>query len=250
MKRVFDASKFTKLPDVIFFDLDNTLYSYDKANMAGMSALEQKFLDKLKISKPVFKKSFLEARTQVKRLLIGQAGSHSRLLYIKRMLENLGLGSQITLSLELEQTYWGAFLYETHLYPQVTDLLDELRLMSIPTAIITNLTTQIQFRKILYLGLEGYFDFVITSEEAGHEKPHISPFILAKDKISNSASNIWMVGDDLESDINGSKKAIGATTILMAKISTLKKQTNLDALDAVVESFIDLRKIINEIPKG
>jgi putative hydrolase of the HAD superfamily len=61
----------------------------------------------------------------------------------------------------------------------VKELLDDLRRLGIPTAIVTDLTAQIQFRKVVYFGLDHYFDYIITSEEAGHDKPHQAPFKLA-----------------------------------------------------------------------
>ena len=51
-----------------------------------------------------------------------------------------------------------------------SELLEEIRLLEIPIAIVTDMTAQIQFRKILYFNLDYYFDHVVTSEEAGCEK--------------------------------------------------------------------------------
>ena len=79
------------------------------------------------------------------------------------MLEYMGLGSQILLSLDLEQTYWRTFLSHAILFNHVKELLDDLRLSSISTAVMTDLTTQIQFRKLVYFGLDSYFNFIVTS---------------------------------------------------------------------------------------
>ena len=65
------------------------------------------------------------------------------------------------------------------LFDDVLEFLDDLRLLGIPMVIVTDLTAQIQFRKIVYFGLDRYFDFVVTSEEAGQDKPNAAPFELA-----------------------------------------------------------------------
>ena len=100
------------------------------------------------------------------------------------MLEIMGLGSQVLLALDLEQTYWRTFLSNAILFEGVKELLDDLRLYGIPTAIVTDMTAQLQFRKIVYFGLDHYFDYIVTSEEAGFDKPHKAPFEIALQKMS------------------------------------------------------------------
>jgi putative hydrolase of the HAD superfamily len=68
---------------------------------------------------------------------------------MQRMLEILGLGSQVLWSLDLENTYWRTFLTNSRLFDNIKELLDDIRLLGIPTAIITDLTAQIQFRNIV-----------------------------------------------------------------------------------------------------
>ena len=98
---------------------------------------------------------------------------------MQAMLENIGLGSQILIALDLEQTYWRTFLSNALIFKGVKEFLEDIRLSSIPTAIVTDLTSQIQFRKVIYFGLDHYFDYIVTSEEAGFDKPHESSFKIA-----------------------------------------------------------------------
>ena len=68
--------------------------------------------------------------------------------------------------------------------------------------IITDLTTQIQFRKIVHLELDEYIDYIVTSEETGYDKPHPAPYKLALKKLNfNKNEIIWMFGDDPIKDI-------------------------------------------------
>ena len=172
------------LPDAVLFDLDNTLYEYQKCHDAGLSAVKLKHSKELSMDSKTFDKLYIKSNEAVKLLLRGKASSHNKLIYFKNMIEFLELGSQPVLALNFEQTYWRTFLNQAILFENVKELLDEFRIFSIPIIIITDLTTQIQFRKIVHLELDEYIDFIVTSEEAGFDKPHPSPFKLAFKKLN------------------------------------------------------------------
>jgi len=203
---------FRDKPGAVIFDTDNTLYPYEGAHHAALEAARSKASRVLGITPDQFDQAFREARDSVKSRLNGTASSHSRLLYFQRMLELLGLRTQVLLALDFEQTYWRVFLGNADLFPDVKDFLDDLRILGVATAIVTDLTAQIQFRKIVYFGLDHYFDYVVTSEEAGFDKPHPSPFRLVMEKIGPVSGPIWMIGDSAACDVEGAKKALNAVT--------------------------------------
>jgi FMN phosphatase YigB (HAD superfamily) len=163
MIQLLQPSRFDRLPSAILFDTDNTLYPYDPAHHEAMKAVKDKVTRTFSIGGDAFDKAFSDARAQIKARLKHTASSHSRLLYFQRMLEIIGLGSQVMLALDFEQTYWRTFLSNAVLFDEVKELLDDLRLLGIPTAIVTDLTAQIQFRKVVYFGLDHYFDYIVTS---------------------------------------------------------------------------------------
>ena len=167
--------------------------------------MRQKITTLFNISGSDFDSAFKQARQDIKNRLGSVASSHSRLLYMQRVLELLGLGSQVLMALDFEQTYWRSFLSKAELFEDVKELLDDLRLLGIPTAIVTDLTAQIQFRKVVYFGLDHFSDYIVTSEEAGFDKPHKAPFELAMKKLGVSGDNIWMIGDNAVNDVKGAK---------------------------------------------
>lgn len=241
--KIFNASRVQQFPDAIFFDTDNTLYPYDPAHLAAQKAVKKKVVDTFSVKAEDFDRAFNRARNDVKERLQGTASSHSRLLYMQRMLEIMGLGSQVLLALDLEQTYWRTFLGNAVLFEGVKELLDEIRLWGIPTAIVTDLTAQIQFRKIVYFGLDHYFDHIVTSEEAGCDKPHKQQFELALDKIQPQGKCVWMVGDNPLNDIQGAREAIGAVTFQkLHKGITLGKGSAQP--DASFKDFIELKELL------
>ncbi|HVY53649.1 MAG TPA: HAD family hydrolase [Gammaproteobacteria bacterium] len=246
MTKIFKPECFIQRPDAILFDTDNTLYAYDPAHEAAMKAIREKVTRMFSISAEQFDQAFAQARQEIKQRLKHTASSHSRLLYFQRMLEIIGLGSQVLLALDFEQTYWRTFLSAAELFDGVKELLDDLRLYGIPTAIVTDLTAQIQFRKIVYFGLDRYFDYIITSEEVGFDKPHPAPFKIALEKMNMQGQCIWMIGDNPVNDIQGARENIGAVTI--QKIHKGVKLGEGEASpDAAISEFSDLRRLLHTI---
>ena len=246
MVKINKSDKFGCLPNAILFDTDNTLYAYEPAHASAMLAVREKVSKTFSISHDAFDKAFSEARRQVKSRLKDTASSHSRLLYLQRMLEIIGLGSQVLLALDFEQTYWRTFLSNAVLFDGVKELLDDLRLLGIPTAIVTDLTAQIQFRKVVYLKLDKYFDYFVTSEEAGFDKPHAAPFQLALEKMRPKGNCIWMIGDNPVSDIQGAREQINAVT-LQKLHAGVTQGSGPSAPDALFYEFGELRMLLAKL---
>jgi putative hydrolase of the HAD superfamily len=247
--KILRPERFNRLPDAILFDTDNTIYHYAPAHEAAQKAVRDKVVRTFSITPEAFDKVFSEARKQVKSRLKHTAASHSRLLYMQRMLEIFGLGSQVLLALDFEQTYWRTFLSNAVLFEGVKEILDDLRLLGIPTAIVTDLTAQIQFRKIVYFGLDHYFDFIVTSEEAGFDKPHEAPFQIALEKMRPKGDCIWMIGDNPVNDIRGAREKINAVTLQKIHAGT-KIGTGENAPDTAFEEFGELRSLVARLGKG
>ena len=247
MLKINQTNFFNQIPDGILFDTDNTLYPYDPAHQKAMSALKQKISNTLNVPIKDVENNFNKSRSEVKKLLKNSAASHSRLLYIQRMLEFFGLGSQVLLALDFEQTYWRVFLSEARLFPGLEKFLEELRLFQVPMAIVTDLTAQIQFRKMVYFELDHYFDYIVTSEEAGYDKPHRLPFEISLKKMNlHKKQNIWFIGDNPKNDIEGAKRYINATTL--QKIHQgVTRATGRYKADLEFTDFKDLVKLINQI---
>jgi HAD superfamily hydrolase (TIGR01549 family) len=246
MIQIMNQSCFTRLPDAVLFDTDNTLYPYDPAHIAAQEAVKRKVMSTFSISAADFDSAFSEARKQIKTRLGQTASSHSRLLYLQRMLEIMGLGSQVLLALDFEQTYWRTFLANADLFDDVKELLDDLRLLGIPTAIVTDLTAQIQFRKVVYFGLDHYFNYIVTSEEAGFDKPHAAPFQIALEKMQPKGDCIWMIGDNPVNDIRGGREQINAITLQKLHDGVILGD-GINAPDASFKEFKELRVLLKKI---
>jgi FMN phosphatase YigB (HAD superfamily) len=223
-------------PRAILFDLDDTLYGYEKPHARAMGAVRDKVQRTLSVAAEPFNYAFQRARADVKSLLGETASSHNRLLYFQRTVELLGLSSQPAIALDLEQTYWRTLMTNARLFPGAEDTLMELRAAGLPLALVTDLTAQIQFRKLVYFGIDRYFDVIVTSEEAGIDKVGLKPFEIAITKLGLDRSDpVWFVGDS-EPDVVASKRALNAATFQKLPDSGASWQVH-EGADATFHAF-------------
>ncbi|MEL0097866.1 MAG: HAD family hydrolase [Planctomycetaceae bacterium] len=227
-------------PSCLLLDLDNTIYEYAPAHQAGLDAASTAAGELLNITDKDFRQALDSAREEIKRRLGKVAASHSRLLYFQRLIERLGLSSQVASALQIEQAYWGAFLSAAEIYPEVYEFLDDLRLLGIPVVIVTDLTADIQFRKVLYWKLDRYIDWIVTSEEAGADKPAAKIYEIALAKLGGVEGEIWMVGDNPETDIAGAKAAVSAVGFQMMNRGYARN----DEADFHIQHFGELRQML------
>lgn len=190
----------------ILLDLDNTLYDYGICNDNALKKVFFVVSKKFGISEDMVKKDFHTARNQVKAILNGTASSHSRLLYFKKMIENLKGTTDVKFSLELHKIFWKEYFNYMRLRKDAKEFLDFCEENNKKVAIITDLTTEIQLKKIKHLGITKYIHFVITSEEVGKEKPHTGIFHAALQKLRCSPNEVIIVGDDKKRDIQPAEK--------------------------------------------
>ena len=107
---------------------------------------------------------------------------------------------------EMYELYWEEVINHIVAFPYVKRLFAALKERKIIIAFLSDMTAYIQYRKIESLGVECYCDYLVTSEEAGKEKPSSDMFSLICDKIKCNTKEILMVGDSLEKDIVGANQ--------------------------------------------
>ena len=184
----------------ILLDLDDTLYNYDIAHEEGTYAVLSYTSNLLNKSKNEIEYMLLQAKKSVKKDLSGTAASHNRLLYFQRMLEGFNVNAQLH-ALKIYEIYWVTFLNSMQLYPGVNEFIEFSK--GIPICLVTDLTAHIQHRKLDKLGLCQHINFMVSSEEAGREKPDPYIFLLALDKLKLRKNEVIMIGDNFNKDIIG-----------------------------------------------
>jgi FMN phosphatase YigB (HAD superfamily) len=183
------------LPELVIFDLDNTLYDYESANSAGKTALINFLHENLKISKAEIKNQLIHSRKNVKDALGSTASSHSRLMYIREFLNSNDLNVHATFALECEQVFWRSYMEKMVLFEGVEELVNYFRLSRSKLVLVTDLSTQIQIRKLAWLGLEKTFELIITSEEAGGNKETGKPEAILRRFVTPVVGKTWAIGD-------------------------------------------------------
>ena len=84
--------------------------------------------------------------------------------------------------------------------------MQDLKRRNIRIGVGTDMTAYIQYKKLTALGLAPYVDFIVTSEEAGVEKPDPHLFEICIEKAGVSADECAFIGDSLKKDVEGSAK--------------------------------------------
>ena len=182
-------------PSIIVFDLDNTLYDYDQPNTFATQTLIEKISSQESIETSDVKSALEASRMNVKERLGETASSHSRLLYIAEVYRLLNLFPNAEQFLNLEELFWESYLSQMKLFPGVDEFMHLVKEENIPLALVTDLTSNIQYRKLVKLGLNSCFDFILTSEEAGGDKSSELPFELLRKFCSTPLEGAWFIGD-------------------------------------------------------
>jgi putative hydrolase of the HAD superfamily len=100
-------------------------------------------------------------------------------------------------------------------YPEVADVLDELRGRGHPLAVVSN--WDVSLHDVLdATGLASRLPVVITSAEVGAGKPRPEPFAAALTALGAGAAGAMHVGDTLEEDVAGARAA-GLRPILVRR---------------------------------
>lgn len=229
-------------PNAVFFDLDDTLYPYPERNEAGKrAALAEARRLGYEFDRAEFDALYREARREVKRELAGTASAHERFLYFKRAIRIHTGTHNSGDALALGEAYWTTYVEGMELFDGVEGTFAALDDAGVDVAVVSNLTTRIQLKKIEHLGLERYLDLLVTSEETGREKPSSVMFTLPLAQLDRRPSETLMVGDSAVADVEGAN-AVGLETALFNADAT-----DLDGArrpDHRIDEFAEVRGLV------
>ena len=180
------------------FDLDNTLYSYDVCHKEALKAVSDLAKSEFGIPPKRFLLEYENSRSNVKSRVKG-ASSHNRLLYFLEWMSQFELKLDLDVAVTFNDVYWAAYFSQMKLSEGVVELLRKIRHLGIPTALVTDQVSEIQYRKLRVLKIERYFDNIVTSEECAGEKESEEPFYLLFSRIRRKEFDcIWFIGDEIQ----------------------------------------------------
>lgn len=193
----------------LFFDLDNTLYDFDKnAYLAMKIAFEQLGL------LPLINNfdTFFENYQTVNNLLWAEYREKKitkDFLRGERFKQSLA-SFQVFPTMEytaIDDLYLKIMGTQTELFPNTLQILNTLKNRGYKLHIITNGFKEVQHHKLINTGLGSYFTNVYISEEIKSHKPSGEIFEYAIKSSNARKKQSIMIGDSWESDILGAKNA-------------------------------------------
>lgn len=189
----------------VIFDIDDTLYSYRAANALSMPVAADYARRELGVEREQFLALYQQCMEEQLCTHSEVAGCHSRAIRFQMVLERLR--KPLYHAAVLNDLYWNHFLDVMEPFPDVGEALEYLRSAGLRTGVCSDMTADWQLKKLHRLGLLDKMDFVVTSEEAGVEKPHPDIFRLSAQKAGCAAKECLFVGDNLNKDVRGAQRA-------------------------------------------
>ncbi len=187
----------------VIFDIDNTLYSYDKGHGEGMKQLYGYMKEQFGIEQEEFQSMVRISNQEITdRLGKDNAAIHSRSIRFQNLLEKWGkpLFPHVQ---AMYHVYWDTLLKVSGPEPGAVACMQELKSMGIRIGIGTDMTAMMQYEKLSAFGFAPYISHIVTSQEAGVEKPHPEFMKLCIKKAEARPEECVFVGDNLKKDACG-----------------------------------------------
>jgi len=222
----------------IFFDLDHTLWDFEKNSSLTFKFLLNKYnididlKDFLKIYMPInFSLWNLYRDDKITKEYL----RHNRL---KSAFEKLNINIKSSVIDDISDDYVKHLPDNNFLLQDAIEVLDYL-FQKYTLHIITNGFTEVQNTKIINSNLKKYFTCIIDSETVGVKKPHSKIFQYAYDisKATNK-SQCLMIGDNYEADVMGAIKNGFKAIHLNSNNETLHENS------IIINDLISLKEIL------
>ncbi len=194
-----------KITDV-FFDLDHTLWDFDRNSALAFQRVFKKHKIALRLDEfiPVYEpinlyywKQYRDEMISKEELRRGRLADTFALFKMNIPLSTID---------RLANSYIEELPLDNHLFHGTVEILDYLH-SKYRLHIITNGFCEVQYIKLKNGGIQNYFKTVTTSEEVGVKKPHSLIFETAMGKAAAVPHRSMMIGDSYEADIMGARNA-------------------------------------------
>ncbi len=221
----------------VFFDLDHTLWDYDRNAQETLSEIHSNLELQEFVELEKFIKSFYsindELWTRFNSGLI-QREDIQRTRFAS-LFEKLGIRNEN--HLEISRYFVTFCSSKPHLMPEAIDALEYLK-RKYRLHIITNGFKDVQPQKLKSSGIEKYFEIVVTSDGSKSRKPSPGIFEYALKLVEGKKEECVMIGDNPKTDIHGARD-FGFRTILFDPSGKKRSMA-----DATIQSLSELIRIL------
>ena len=190
----------------VFFDLDHTLWDFDKNSELTFETIFNK--NHPAIETKVFIEKYVPINHECWQLYQYDKITHAELRY-NRLKYSFDALDYLISDEEIDTIAndYIQFLPENnHLFDGAIEVLDYLN-QKYNLHIITNGFAEVQFKKINNSNIRSYFQTVTNSEMAGVKKPNPIIFNYALDLAKATKENSIMIGDSFDADVQGALDA-------------------------------------------
>lgn len=197
--------KFNDITD-IFFDLDHTLWDFQKNSALTFDFLLKKYQINIDLNK--FLNIYIPINFSYWKLYRDEKITKEFLRYnrLKSSFDKLNLSLSDDVINKIADDYVISLPVNNFLIEDTILVLDYLK-KKYRLHIITNGFTEVQNKKIVNSKIKKYFHSIIDSETVGVKKPNIKIFDYALRVSGARSKNSLMIGDNLEADIFGALNA-------------------------------------------
>ena len=221
----------------VFFDLDHTLWDFDKNS--GLTFEKIFKINNININVSEFLFHYEPINLKYWKLYREEKVEKNALRFNRLNDTFLAINHQVEAELiyKLSDDYIKHLTTFNHLFDNAFEVLDYLSIYY-NLHIITNGFDEVQHKKLTQSNIHKYFKTVTNSEMAGVKKPNPKIFDFALQLANTHAKQSVMIGDSYEADI------LGAQNIGMDVVFFDIKNTVLDADIKIINNLIELKKYL------
>jgi putative hydrolase of the HAD superfamily len=187
----------------IFFDLDNTLWDFEKNSFLAMKTAFDYFIANDEASYNNFFEVYIKHNKRLWEGYRNKQVSKKELTRKRFELTFEELNIRHVDPDKMNEYYLTKMPGQKHLNPGVFELLEYLKQKKYYLSIITNGFTEVQIKKLETSGISGYFQKIFISESVKTPKPGKDIFEFAIKSTNARKLKSIMIGDDWDVDILG-----------------------------------------------
>lgn len=215
----------------IFFDLDHTLWDFDKNSQLTFQQIfkeqniQLKVVDFLEVYMPInldYWRLYREDKISKEYL---------RLNRLKDSFTAVNYNISDDLINIISKDYITYLPNHNHLFEGTIEILEYLH-KKYKLHIITNGFEEVQNLKLQKSGIIKYFKEIITSESIGVKKPNPKIFEHALKKVNTVAHNSVMIGDSYEADVLG---ALKSNMLAIHFTNNIKQESGVLCIDKLMK---------------
>lgn len=204
----------TKLPRAMLIDMDDTILSAYGRPQVAWNHIAAEFADELAPLPPqqvagavlTFARDFWATAEPAWRLKLGEA----RRLCVLGGFDALAAAGHVKLPADLAERIADRFTAyreeEMFIFPGAHDAIDTLRTLGVKLALVTNGAADMQRAKVERFELAHRFHHIQIEGEHGFGKPEERAYLHAMDALGVTAADTWMIGDNLEWEVEMPQK--------------------------------------------